>query len=302
MFHYIFPVKTWYFKMLMYEYQLLSISREKKRSKYHNLSWKIVIFSSTGQGPKSLCHGRLSVVRPSVRLSVVNNFGVATITRTNFIRSVSNFGNRKVPRRYRSSSNLSKIGQPELGYLPLNFFNFSHFWGVATITRTNIIRSVSNFGNRTVPRKYRSSSNMSKIGQPELGYLPLNFFNFSHFRGVATITPTNIVWSVSNFGNRRSIENTGQVRIWAKSVNRNWVIHTCDNSQFPGNFPVFRRHKLAFQGNSQFFKPILSQTLKLKSRFQFLFLFYLKRKVVYSAYNSISLCMQASKHKNKHFL
>ena len=78
--------------------------------------------------------------------------------------------------------------------------------------------------------------------------------------------------------------------------------HTCDNSQFPGNFPVFRRHKLEFQGNSQFFKPILSQTLKLKSRFQFLFLFYLKRKVVYSAYNSISLCMQASKHKNKYFL
>ena len=32
-------------------------------------------------------------------------------------------------------------------------------------------------------------------------------------------------------------------------------MHTCDNSQFPGNFPVFRRHKLASQGNSQ----ILSQ-------------------------------------------
>ena len=79
-------------------------------------------------------------------------------------------------------------------------------------------------------------------------------------------------------------------------------MHTCDNSQFSGNFPVFRRHKLTFQGNSQFFKPILRQTLKLKSRFQFLFLFYLKRKVVYSEYNSISLCMQASKHKNKHFL
>ena len=57
-----------------------------------------------------------------------------------------------------------------------------------------------------------------------------------------------------------------------------------------------------YTGNSQFLKPILRQTLKLKSRFQFLFLFYLKRKVVYSAYNSISLCMQASKHKNKLFL
>ena len=127
-----------------------------------------------------------SSVRPSVRPTVVrpsgvNNFGVATITQTNFIRSVSNFENRKVPRKYRSSSNMSKIGQPELGYLPLNFFNFSHFWGVATITRTNIIRSVSNFGNRKVPRKYRSSSNMSKIGQPELGYLPLNFSNFFPF-------------------------------------------------------------------------------------------------------------------------
>ena len=77
---------------------------------------------------------------------------------------------------------MSKIGQPELGYLPLNFFNFSHFRGVATITRANIIRSVSNFGNRKVSRKYRSRSNMSKISQPELGYLPLNFFNFSHFR------------------------------------------------------------------------------------------------------------------------
>ena len=53
--------------------------------------------------------------------------------------------------------------------------------GDATITRANIIRSVSNFGNRKVSRKYRSSSNMSKISQPELGYLPLNFFNFSPF-------------------------------------------------------------------------------------------------------------------------
>ena len=113
--------------------------------------------------------------------------GVATITRINIIRSVSNFGNRKVPRKYRSSSNMNKIGQPKLGYLPLNFFNLSHYRGVATITQTNI-RSVSNFGNKKVPRKYRSSSNMSEIGQPELGYLPLNSLNFFHVRGVATIT------------------------------------------------------------------------------------------------------------------
>ena len=55
---------------------------------------------------------------------------------------------------------MSKIWQPELDYLPLNFFNFPHFRGLATITRTNIIWSVSNFGNRKVPKKYRSSSNM----------------------------------------------------------------------------------------------------------------------------------------------
>ena len=132
----------------------------------------------------------------------VNNFGVATITRANFIWSDSNLGNRKVPRKYWWSSNMSKIGQPELGYLPLNFFNFSHFRGVARITWTNIIRYVSNFGNRKVPRKYRSSLNMSKIGQPELGYLSLNFFNFPHFWGVATITWTNIIRYVSNFGNK----------------------------------------------------------------------------------------------------
>ena len=78
-------------------------------------------------------------------------------------------GNRKVPRKYRSSSNMSKIGQPEWGYLPLNFFNFSHFRGVATITRTNIIRSVSNFGNRKVPTNYRSRLNISKISNLELG-------------------------------------------------------------------------------------------------------------------------------------
>ena len=128
--------------------------------------------------------------------------GVATITWTNIIRSVSNFGNKKVPRNYRSSSNMSKFGQPELGYLPLNFFNFPHFRGVATITRTNIIRSVSNFGNRKVSMKYRSSSNMSQIGQLDLGYLPLNFFYFPHFWGVATITRANFIRSVSNFGNR----------------------------------------------------------------------------------------------------
>ena len=123
--------------------------------------------------------------------------GFATI---NIIRSVSNFGNRKVPRKYRSSSNMSKIGQRELGYLPLNF---SHILGVATITQANIIRSVSNFGNRKVPLKYRSRLNMCKIGQPELGYMPLNFFIFSHFRGVSRITRTNIIQSVSIFGNRK---------------------------------------------------------------------------------------------------
>ena len=79
---------------------------------------------------------------------------------------------------------MSKIGQTELGYLRLNFFNFPHFRGFATITRTNIIRSVSNFRNKKVPRKGRSSLNISEIGQPELGYLPLNFFNFPNFWGV----------------------------------------------------------------------------------------------------------------------
>ena len=121
-------------------------------------------------------------------MSGVDSFGVATIIQTNIIRFISNFGNRKVPRKYRSSSNMIEISQPELGYLPLNFFNFSLFWGVATIIQTNIIRSISNFGNRKVPRKYRSSSNMIEIGQLELGCLPLNFFSFSQFRGVSTIT------------------------------------------------------------------------------------------------------------------
>ena len=154
-----------------------------------------------------------------------SNFrGVATITQTNIIRSVSNFGNRKDHMKYRSSSNMSEIGQPELGYLPLNFFHFSHFRGVATITWTNIIRSVSNFGNRKVPTNYRSSSNMSKIGQPELGYLPLNFFNFSNFRGVATITQQILSDLFQTLEIGRTIWNTGQVRIWAKSVNRNLVI------------------------------------------------------------------------------
>ena len=108
-------------------------------------------------------------------------WGDATITWTNIIQYVSNFGNKNVPREFRSSLNMSEIGQLELGYLPLNFFNFSHFWGVATIIQTNIIRSVSNFGNMKVLRKYRSSSKMIEIGQPELGCLPLNFFWFSPF-------------------------------------------------------------------------------------------------------------------------
>ena len=69
---------------------------------------------------------------------------------------VSNIRNKKVPRKYRSSSNMNKIGQPKLGYLPLNFFNLSHYRAVATITRTNIIRSVSIFGKKKVPMKYRS--------------------------------------------------------------------------------------------------------------------------------------------------
>ena len=45
MFHDIFQGKTWYFKMLMYEYQLLSISREKITSKYHILRWKSFFYT-----------------------------------------------------------------------------------------------------------------------------------------------------------------------------------------------------------------------------------------------------------------
>ena len=118
------------------------------------------------------------VCHPSVRPSIVNNFGVATITQTNFIRSVSNFGNRKLPRKYRSSSNMIKISQSELGYLPLNFFNFTIF----EVLQRELEQIFSDlFQTLEIGRslgKYRSSLNMSKIGQPELGYLPLNFFNF----------------------------------------------------------------------------------------------------------------------------
>ena len=62
--------------------------------------------------------------------------------------------------------------------------------------------------------KYRSSSNMSEIGQPEVGYLPLNFFNFSHFRGVATITQQILsdLFQTLEIG-RSLVRNTGQVQI-----------------------------------------------------------------------------------------
>ena len=63
----------------------------------------------------------------SIRPSGVNNFGVATITQTNIIRSVSNFGNRKDHMKCRSSSNMSEIGQPELGLSALEFLQFSSF-------------------------------------------------------------------------------------------------------------------------------------------------------------------------------
>ena len=104
-----------------------------------------MIFSSTGQRPKSLCHGRLSVVRPSG----VNNFGVATITQTNIIQSVSNFGNRKVSRKYKFE--YEQIGN---GFSALEFLQFFHFQGDATLTLTNIIRSVSNFENKKVKFEY----------------------------------------------------------------------------------------------------------------------------------------------------
>ena len=140
---------------------------------------------------------------------------------------------------YRSSLNMSKICQPELGYMPLNLFNFPNFRGVATITWTNIIRSVSNFGNRKVPRKYRSSSNMSEICQPELGYLPLNFFYLFHFRGVATITRTNIIWSFLNFGNRKvsrkhrsrlNMSKIGQAELGYLPLNFFWFSSYNNNS------------------------------------------------------------------------
>ena len=54
---------------------------------------------------------------------------------------------------YRASLNTSKNGQPEVGYLPLNFLNFPHFQSVAMKARTNVIQSISNFGNMKVPRK-----------------------------------------------------------------------------------------------------------------------------------------------------
>ena len=139
-----------------------------------------------------------------------NKFGVATITRTNFIWSVSNFGN---------SSNMSEIGQLELGYLPLNF---PHFWGVATITWTNIIRSVSNSGNKKVSRNYRSCSNMSKIGQPVI--CPWISSLFPIFEVLQRKLEQILCDLFQTLEIRRSLGNAGRLWIWAESVNRNWVI------------------------------------------------------------------------------
>ena len=140
---------------------------------------------------------------------------------------------------------MSEVGHLKLGYLPLNFFNFPHFRGVATITWANIIWSVSNFGYKKFPRTCRSSLNMSKIGQPELGCLPLNWFNFLNFWGVATIILINIIGSVSNFKNRKVLRKTGQDWIWSKSVKQNWVIFPWISSDFPhfwGVVTITRTH------------------------------------------------------------
>ena len=63
---------------------------------------------------------------------------------------------------------MSKIGQPELGYLPL----ISSIFPIFELTKINW--SVLNFWNRKVSRKHVKIE--YKIGQAELGYLPLNFF------------------------------------------------------------------------------------------------------------------------------
>ena len=62
-----------------------------------------------------------------------------------------------------------------------------------------------------VPRKYRSSSNISKIGQPELGYLPLNFFNFLHFEVLQRFLEQILSDLFQTLEIGWSLGNTGQV-------------------------------------------------------------------------------------------
>ena len=98
-----------------------------------------------------------------------NRVGVATITRTNCITSVA------ATRSLRSSNqNLRKYLRRTLVQSLCALQRLSCricLWS----TRTNIIESVSNFGNRRVPRKYMSSLNVSETGHPEVGYIPMNF-------------------------------------------------------------------------------------------------------------------------------
>ena len=52
---------------LLHPRDILARWKEPRVTDWQGRSKNYLIFSSTGQGPKSLCHGSLSVVRPSVR-------------------------------------------------------------------------------------------------------------------------------------------------------------------------------------------------------------------------------------------
>ena len=128
---------------------------------------------------------------------------------------------------------MSKIGQLELGYLPLGF---PHFWGAATIYLNKYypicIKLLKSERSYEIQVKFEYERNWST----GTGLSALGFLHFSHFRRVATKTWANIMRSVSNVGNKRSLRNTGRVWIWAKSVNRNWVI--CPFFNFPNFWGV----------------------------------------------------------------
>ena len=140
-----------------------------------------------------------------------------SIIRTNIYWSLWNFGKRKIIYKYWSSSNMGiNLLVGRLSYLPLNLSKLAILGVVDTLMKKYLMECMKLW--QQVIHKHRSSSNLGEICSREVDYLPLNLSKLPILRVVGAITLTKFNDRYETLELVWLHRNTGQVRIWHKSV------------------------------------------------------------------------------------